>query len=233
MTSTKIKKALAIIGSMFSTATFACAYEPYIGSVCVMATNYCPEGYVMANGQSLSVQNNQALYSLIGITYGGTPSQTFNVPDLRGRSVVGYGQGSALSPLAYGAKRGQEQINLTINQLPQHNHTATFQGTMNGTVAGTFKVSNSNGTSNSPTNNAYIGRPAQAAGAREPANYLYTTDTSNLTDIQGLNVSSTVNIGSGSITVGMTGSNAPVPTIPPQLAMTYCIATTGIYPVRP
>ncbi|WP_244664866.1 phage tail protein [Candidatus Symbiopectobacterium sp. 'North America'] len=71
----------------------ACASEPLVGSVCYMATDFCPRGFVRADGQLLQINANQALFSLLGNIYGGQVSAgTFGVPDLRGRSAVGVGQ---------------------------------------------------------------------------------------------------------------------------------------------
>lgn len=119
----------------------ACAAEPLIGSVCFTAISYCPYGFVEANGQLLSVQNYQPLFALLGTTYGGNGSTTFGVPDLRGRSPVGYNPSAVMTgnnpqtiinPVQRGEMRGVESSQLVSNNLPPHNHPATFTGTGGG-----------------------------------------------------------------------------------------------------
>lgn len=120
----------------------ACAAEPLIGSVCFTAIRYCPNGYLPADGRQMPVQNNQALFALLGNTYGGNGTTNFNLPDMRGRSPVGYnshqvttgGSTSGSNPAVisanvYGTLRGVETSTLSMNNLPQHNHPATFVGT--------------------------------------------------------------------------------------------------------
>lgn len=123
----------------------ACAAEPYIGSVCHMASRYCPYGYVQANGQLLAIQNYNAAFALFGTTYGGDGRTNFGVPDLRGRSAVGYnpstvqtgtsspyGNVTVITQNTYGAMRGTETSTLIGTNLPPHAHPATFTGTGGG-----------------------------------------------------------------------------------------------------
>ena len=78
--------------------------EQYMGDVILVGYNFCPIGWAEANGQLLAVAEYDALYSLIGTTYGGDGRTTFAVPDLRGRIPVGVGQGPGLSPIVIGEK---------------------------------------------------------------------------------------------------------------------------------
>jgi microcystin-dependent protein len=73
--------------------------EEYIGIIKIFAGKYAPVGWLFCMGQTLSVQQYQALYSIIGNTYGGTPGVNFALPDLRGRIVVGQGDGPGLYPI--------------------------------------------------------------------------------------------------------------------------------------
>jgi microcystin-dependent protein len=126
---------LVASGSVISMTTAspaaACSSEAYIGSVCIMATKYCPYGYVAANGQTIQVNENQALYALIYGVYGETSQTSFAVPDLRGRSPIGSGTGTGLTPVDLGAKVGVQQTLLQPAQVPvgQHIHSTTFTGT--------------------------------------------------------------------------------------------------------
>jgi len=96
----------------------ACSSEPFIASICITAANFCPDGFLEANGQAVSIQANQPLYSLIGSMYGAATPTTFILPDLRGRTPVGIGQGVNLSGITQGQRRGQEQVTLGYSQLP-------------------------------------------------------------------------------------------------------------------
>jgi microcystin-dependent protein len=99
--------------------------EPYVGQITIFAGQYAPVGYVFCNGQSLSINEYQMLYALIGTTYGGDGVSTFNVPDLRGRVPVGMGiaTGGGAINWAVGTSRGTETVTLTTAQMPAHSHT--------------------------------------------------------------------------------------------------------------
>lgn len=120
-------------GSMAMSAQATCTAEPYIGSVCMTAAMYCPQDYAEANGALLPIMQYQALYSLIGTTYGGDARTTFGLPDLRGRAPVGLGlpvsasnTAAGVTTVLPGAKYGAETVNLSTANLPPHNHTATL-----------------------------------------------------------------------------------------------------------
>ena len=95
----------------------------FLGEVTPFAGGFAPSGWAMANGQLLSIAQNTALFSLLGTTYGGNGTTTFALPDLRGRSVIGPGQGSGLSNRNVGDAVGVPNVSLTEAQLPAHNHT--------------------------------------------------------------------------------------------------------------
>src|SRR6476469_8745709 len=96
--------------------------EPFLGSIIIFGGNFAPKGWAMCNGQILAINQNTALFSLLGTTYGGNGTTTFALPDLRGRVPVGMGQGPGLSPMTEGQVGGTETVTLTVNQLPNHNH---------------------------------------------------------------------------------------------------------------
>lgn len=116
--------AVAAAAASWSTASYACPAEPYVSSICVMAwTRNDLYGYMPANGQSLNVNQNAVLYSLLGTTYGGTGNTTFNLPDLRGRTVIGAGTFDANTSYTVGQKVGAVSATLTMANLPAHTHT--------------------------------------------------------------------------------------------------------------
>lgn len=124
-----IATALALCS--FCTAAQACNTEPYIGTVCVFAFDWCPRGYVNADGRSMSIRENTALFGLLGFSYGGDGSTVFQIPDLRGRFAIGTGAGPGLNPIAITQKVGQSSLTLTAAQapVPAHSHPAVFAPT--------------------------------------------------------------------------------------------------------
>jgi microcystin-dependent protein len=100
--------------------------DPFLGEIYMGGYNFAPRGYAQCDGQLLSIAQNQALFSLLGTTYGGNGTTTFALPDLRGRSPMHQGQGNGLSNRNLGEKSGFETITLTTGQLPAHNHTVNI-----------------------------------------------------------------------------------------------------------
>lgn len=124
LTQTAITVAM-VGGILWPQIASACSSEEYIGSICYTAAQFCPAGFVPADGRSLNTQQYNALYSLLSTVYGGDGKTTFNVPDLRGRFPLGQGSGRADSN-NIGAKAGMASVTLSNNQIAPHIHPATF-----------------------------------------------------------------------------------------------------------
>lgn len=112
--------------------------EPFVGEIRMFAGNFAPRGWAFCDGQLLAVSQNDALFSLLGTIYGGDGRTTFGLPDLRGRIPIHAGTGPGLSQRRLGAKGGAENVTLTVNQLPPHNHDvpASASGASSGNPAG-------------------------------------------------------------------------------------------------
>ena len=93
--------------------------EPFLGEIRLMSFNFAPKGWALCNGQFLPINQNQALFSLLGVMYGGNGQTTFALPDLRGRTPIHLGAG-----FTQGEKAGAETTTLNISQLPTHTHAA-------------------------------------------------------------------------------------------------------------
>lgn len=183
----------------WSPNSHACAAEPLVASVCVMAVNpgvrfqTMNQSYILAAGQTLALNQYAALYSLLGITFGGDGRANFILPDLRGKVIVGYDPRDATRSV--GSTGGSTTINLTVAQLPQHAMTITnmpvtlnsIQATttlsglsatanlsgvvIKGAASGlTIKASSTSSGQSTPAGN-YLGK----AGGGQGANYSNTT----------------------------------------------------------
>ena len=97
--------------------------DPFIGEIRMFAGNFTPRGYALCDGQLLTISQNDALFSLLGTTYGGDGRTTFGLPDLRGRLPVHAGTGPGLTQRRWGNKAGAENVTVTVGQLPVHTHT--------------------------------------------------------------------------------------------------------------
>src|SRR5579863_10316349 len=102
--------------------------DQYLGESRMVGFNFAPTGWALCNGQIMSISQNTALFSLLGTTYGGNGTSTFALPDLRGRRVVGAGQGPGLSLHDLGEMGGEESVTLIVSQLPIHTHPVMASG---------------------------------------------------------------------------------------------------------
>jgi microcystin-dependent protein len=98
--------------------------EPFLGQLILGAWGFAPKGFTFCNGALLAINQNQALFSLLGTTFGGNGVNKFGLPDLQGRAPMGYG--GAAAPVL-GQVGGSESVTLNINQVPSHTHQ--LQGT--------------------------------------------------------------------------------------------------------
>jgi len=115
--------------------------EPFLGEIRMGGWNFAPNGWALCNGQLLAINQNTALFSLLGTTYGGDGVQNFQLPNLQGRVAIHWGNGPGLSPYAIGQVGGSENVTLLANQMPQHTHQA--------------KCHSEAGNSKDPTNNIW------------------------------------------------------------------------------
>jgi microcystin-dependent protein len=93
--------------------------EPFLSEIRIMSFNFAPKGWALCNGQLLPINQNQALFSLLGTTYGGDGRVNFALPDLQGRTPIHEGSGHTL-----GEKGGEQAHTLSISELPTHSHVS-------------------------------------------------------------------------------------------------------------
>ena len=96
---------------------------PFLGEIRPWACNFAPVGWAFCAGQTLSIQQNTALFSLLGTTYGGNGTSTFQLPDLQGRVPMKFGTDPTGTNYAIGEEAGTETITISSTQMPVHTHT--------------------------------------------------------------------------------------------------------------
>lgn len=173
--------------------------------------NFAPYGWMLCNGQQLQISQNSALFALLGTMYGGNGQTNFNLPDLRGRAMIGMGQGPGLQNYTQGIAGvgGTENCNTLI----AHSHTASLA---NATVA--VKAYSGVGTAATPSSRTSVlsGSTVNLYGATAP-------DTS-------------LNVGGGAVTgavaIDPAGAGSSFSIMQPYLPINFSIATVGIFPSR-
>jgi microcystin-dependent protein len=95
---------------------------PFLGTIRLVGFNFAPVGWALCQGQTMQIAQNAALFSLLGTYFGGNGTQTFNLPDLRGRAAVGQGQGPGLANYNQGQSGGVETVSLASAEAPTHTH---------------------------------------------------------------------------------------------------------------
>jgi microcystin-dependent protein len=178
----------------------------YIGQIILFAGNFAPMGWQLCEGQLLAISTNEALFAILGTTYGGDGINTFALPDLRGRVPVQQGQGPGRPNYVLGQIGGTPQTTLTSNQMPSHTHAATATATINATAKPADATS-----------------PKGAFLAGTAGTPVYAAAPDGTSKLSARATTTTV-------TIGVAGSNLPIETQAPYLAMNYCICTEGLFP---
>ncbi len=140
------------------------ASQPYLGGIFLFAGNFAPRGYMLCQGQVLPISQYTALFSILGVTYGGNGSTNFQLPDLRGRAPIGQGAGTGLNPVNLGDSGGSQNVSILTSNMPSHNHV--------------INASTDPAAQNSPKNN-FIGAPQDANAS--PTGGFNTTATAGAT----------------------------------------------------
>lgn len=140
--------------------------EPFLGQIQAFAFGWAPQGWLLCDGSLQSIATNEALYSLLGTTYGGDGRSTFGLPDLRGRAPIGMGTGPGLSPRKLGELDGVENVTLLQPQMPMHSHflNASSQGASESSPQGAALAAAEIWTQNSPTMTANSGSIGVSGG---------------------------------------------------------------------
>ncbi len=165
---------------------------PYLGEIRLFSFPDAPSGWAPCNGQILPISGNQALFSLLGTTYGGNGQTTFALPDLQGRVPIHVGTANLL-----GASGGQAAVTLTVAQLPAHQHQA---------------YASANSATAADPGNAYWAASGQPGYAPPGSGGGISLDPGAIQPV---------------------GAGQAHQNMAPYLTLTFCIATTGVFPPRP
>jgi microcystin-dependent protein len=181
--------------------------NPYVSEIRIMSFGFAPQGWALCNGQILPIQQNQALFSLIGTNFGGDGVRTFALPNLQGRAPLHMGSDHFGNIYNLGETGGEASHTLTLNETPAHTHA----------------LNASTGPADSPPPAGVQPGPtvtlaqAAAAGGATPAVSIYSTASANTT----LSASA----------ISQTGGQ-PHENRQPFLTLSFCIALQGIFPSR-
>ncbi|MDZ3828046.1 phage tail protein [Pseudomonas monsensis] len=193
--------------------------DVYMGTVMTFAFNFAPTGWALCNGQIIAIQQNQALFALLGTTYGGNGTTNFGLPNLQSRMPVCQGSGGGLTTRIMGETSGTEQVIPTLSNLPAHTHTLAGL-TATTTVQLANPASNPLGTPSAT--NAYIGASGTGPGL---ANIFSDAQGASAVPLKGAATTITG-------TISPAGNGLPLPIMNPFLVLNFSIALNGIFPSR-
>jgi microcystin-dependent protein len=175
----------------------------YIGEIRIFGFTFAPRGWALCNGQIIPIQQNTALFSLLGTTYGGNGTTNFALPNFQGTVAVSQGSGPGLSQWVLGETTGTSTVTLLLAQMAAHNHS--------------FNVTSSVGTQ--PTSNAAQLARGSKGGLQNAQSVLaYSGAAPN----QAMHPTG----------VSVTGGNQPHNNLMPFRCLNFCIAIQGIFPPR-
>jgi microcystin-dependent protein len=175
--------------------------QPFLGQLAMFAGNFAPVGWAFCNGQALAIDQNPALFQLLGTTYGGDGVTTFNLPDLQSRVPVHQGQGPGLSSYVIGQSAGVETVTLTTQQLPSHTHAP---------------IAAASGDSNTPAN-TFLASEGGADAGKVSIYAPFDVNSANMTTLLPASLS-------------LVGGSQPHENLQPFLAINFIIALQGIFP---
>lgn len=178
--------------------------EPFTGEIRAFAFPYAPRNWAACNGLVISIQQNTALFAVIGATYGGNGTTTFGLPNLNGNIAMGVGQSAGGSDWSLGRTAGASTVTLTQAQMAGHNHALQA-------------------TQNQATSRSGVGNQLALAS---------TGDLDNPYDaLIYVNASPTTSLGAPSLAT--VGGNAAHTNAMPSLVLNYCICMAGVFPSYP
>ncbi|MDA8429940.1 MAG: tail fiber protein [Geobacteraceae bacterium] len=198
--------------------------------VTTFAFNFTPMNFAACNGQIMQIQQNSALFALLGTTFGGNGTQTFGLPNLQGRTPVHFGTAQGGVARTFGSAFGQDNETLTTTQLPNHTHTlqeAQAGQTVTATATATVNASDVSSNAAKPTAHYWA---KGLTGAADTSCYGTTHNVAMASDAVQVTVTPTFR--ATNLAIGAVGNGAAFSLAQPSLALNFCICTAGIFPSR-
>jgi len=181
--------------------------SPYLSQILMFGGNFAPKNYAFCNGQTLSISQNAALFSLLGTTYGGNGTTNFALPNLQSSLALSFGQGPGLSNYALGQVGGTPNVTLTQATVPSHQHFM-------------MASTNPSATTSAAISNTVVPGTPSVSGAEFYANPPQSGQPPLIPHAQAATLVSTV------------GNNQGHSNLMPSLCISFCIALVGIFPSR-
>ena len=178
--------------------------QPYLSQITMFGGNFAPKQYAFCNGQLLSIQQNAALFALIGTTYGGNGTTNFALPNLQSCLPLSWGQGPGLSNYVLGQAGGSQNVTLNQNDVPPHTHFLMASKSTQDTTSASV---NGNVPGSPPSMSAVLYANPGGSPPLVPK-----TMAANACSV--------------------TGSTQPHPNLMPSLCISFCIALQGAFPSR-
>ncbi|RYF79274.1 MAG: phage tail protein [Comamonadaceae bacterium] len=182
--------------------------DPFLGEIRAFGFNFAPMNWAMCQGQIMPLQQNTALFSIIGVQFGGNGRTNFGLPNLTGQAPMGIGAGPGLTPRTVGDAVGTASVALQPTDMPLHTHAIAVQTT--------------NGTTASP-DRGVLAQSVNGSGPRAPKVFAYAAGAPTVP--QGVLAANALAPFDGG---GQAHSN-----LQPYLALNFCICLSGIFPPRP
>jgi microcystin-dependent protein len=198
--------------------------DEFIGIIKMFGGNFAPVGWALCNGQLLQINQNAALFSILGTSFGGDGIHTFGLPDLRSRVPIGGGMGAGpgLPTITLGQLGGEANHLLAVTEMPAHTHTGTVAG------SASLNVSNANASQTAATAGASIATPGATV-----SRVFTATDGFNMTAPNTTLNAASISMSGMTVNNAQTGGSLPHNNMQPYQGVTYIICTQGIFPTRP
>lgn len=174
--------------------------DPFIAEIRMFGFTFAPYGWAACNGQLVPVQQNTALFALIGTAFGGDGRTTFGLPNFQGAVPVGVGDGPGLTPRSMGEEGGETQLSLLTSEMPAHNHPAV------------------------------VGRTPLGTASAPAANLLPTAENSTQVSCYDLVSTAPLNTTMSPYMLFPQGGGQPHENRQPYLAVGFCMALRGVFP---
>lgn len=176
--------------------------QPFVGQIQLFGFNFAPRGWALCMGQLIPIQQNTALFSLLGTTYGGNGTSNFALPNFGGNAACGQGQGSGLSSRVMGETFGASSVTLLTTEMPAHSHALNI-----------YTQPDPSKRQSAPASGSALatpGSPSTTAFSVPPPNTTFAPQ----------------------MLTAASGGNQPHQNQQPYLAVNFCIALQGIFPAR-